>query len=238
MCAVMGLMLLWLIVAGFYSKLPPVWGVTYALCVLGLFVALQVALPWRLGWSIRTLLRRPTAQAMAVGAAAAALAFCAGVLWLAAFGFVGRSATGVIAPAQVYVGVFLFPVVEEVAFRGWLQQTGERRLRPVIAMLFGALLFAGFHSSGDWLPRMAEGLLLGGALLLTRSLWVTIWMHMLSNLLVVLASQTTWLDSSMAALAEAQPDWLRPAALVVNAIIAVAAVAVPLVRNRSVPHDR
>jgi membrane protease YdiL (CAAX protease family) len=232
MMAVLALTLFWLIVAGYYAKLTPASGITYAAVVLIVFVIVQIALPLQLGWSIRPLLRRPTAIAMCLGALVSLIDFSAGALWLTAFGFAHGATTSGIAPAQIYVGVFLFPVIEEVAFRGWLQVTGERRLPPLGALLISVLLFAALHSSGDWLPRINAGLLLGTALLLTRSLWVTIGMHAVSNLLIVIASQASWLNDYMAAVAKAQPVWLEPSAFVANAAITVAALGTAIARGR------
>ena len=231
MLAVLALTFFWLIVAGYYARLPTTMGVAYAIVVVVVFALVQIALPWRLGWSIAPLFRRPTAAGLRLGALVSLLDFVAGALWLTAFGFTSGKAASGIAPAQIYVGVFLFPVIEEVAFRGWLQVTGERRLPPVIALLIGVFLFAALHSSGDWLPRINAGLLLGTALLLTRSLWVTIWMHALSNLMIVIASQTSWLNEHMATVAHAQPAWLQPSAIIVNVSIAVATIATAVARG-------
>ena len=100
------------------------------------------------------------------------------------------------------------------------------------ALLIGVILFATLHSSGDWLPRINDGLLLGTALLLTRSLWLTISMHAFSNLLIVVASQTSWLNDYMAALAKTQPAWLQPSAVIVNATVAMSALVTAIACGR------
>lgn len=234
MLAVLALALFWLSVAGYYFKLPTALGVAYAIAVLIIFALVQIAMPWRLGWSLRPLLRRPSAHALGYGAVACLLNFAAGAMWITAFGSSGETSTGTISPAQIYVGVFLFPVIEEVAFRGWLQVTGERRLPPVTTMLLGIILFAALHSGGGWIPRINAGLLLGTALLLTRSLWLAIGMHIFSNLLVVTASQSTWLNDYMAELTKAQPIWLQPSARIINLGIMVAALAIAFSRARTI----
>jgi membrane protease YdiL (CAAX protease family) len=107
--------------------------------------------------------------------------FLAELIWLAAFSEKGGGERGVILPAQIYVGVFLFPLVEEFAFRGWIQLTGQRRLSPFLSMVVASLLFAALHSHGDWLPRINAGLVLGAAVLVTRCIWIPVLMHILFN---------------------------------------------------------
>jgi len=75
------------------------------------------------------------------------------------------------------------PLVEEAAFRGWLQRPLERRIGPAWAIGVSALLFALVHGFPLLVPYyVVAGVVLGATVYLTRSLWVAIVAHAAHNL--------------------------------------------------------
>lgn len=79
-------------------------------------------------------------------------------------------------------------VVEEIFFRGCLQSIllkwmGKNHL---IALILVAAIFSAFHGQlSGFFPRFFLGLLLGLGYYFTGSLWVSILMHMINNLITV-----------------------------------------------------
>jgi membrane protease YdiL (CAAX protease family) len=79
------------------------------------------------------------------------------------------------------------PLLEEFAFRGWVQRPLERRLGPVPAIALTALLFAAAHLSPGGLPIYAAGgAALGYAVWATGSIWSGVALHMAWNAGVLL----------------------------------------------------
>ena len=75
------------------------------------------------------------------------------------------------------------PLVEEVAFRGWVQRPLERRVGAAWAIGISALLFALAHGYPLLVPYyVAAGVALGASVYLTRSLWVGVVAHAAHNL--------------------------------------------------------
>lgn len=78
--------------------------------------------------------------------------------------------------------VLAAPLIEEVAFRGWLQRPLERRLGPVPAIAIASLLFALAHGRTLLIPYyVVAGAVLGASVSLTRSLWVAMIAHAAHN---------------------------------------------------------
>jgi membrane protease YdiL (CAAX protease family) len=81
------------------------------------------------------------------------------------------------------MAVVLAPVIEETVFRGWIQRPLERLWGPAPAVIVSATLFALVHGIPEYLPfYFAIGVLLGGVVLLTRSLWASVLLHAAFNL--------------------------------------------------------
>jgi membrane protease YdiL (CAAX protease family) len=94
----------------------------------------------------------------------------------------GHGWSAVIA-ALVLVG----PFAEEVGFRGWIQADLHRRFSPATAVVAGAVVFAVFHGSLRSLPSLLMGgLVLGYAFYATRSLWMSVLLHVASNTVAAL----------------------------------------------------
>lgn len=80
------------------------------------------------------------------------------------------------------LSVVVAPLVEEMAFRGFIQGRITRRSGPVVGLAVSAALFAPVHMSRAWLLYFfAIGLFLGYARLATRSLWAPVVLHAAIN---------------------------------------------------------
>ncbi len=74
------------------------------------------------------------------------------------------------------------PVVEELLFRGTMQQLLQKQMGPHVAIFVTGAFFSFVH--GDFygfLPRMMLGILFGYLFLWSGSLWVPIFAHLLHN---------------------------------------------------------
>lgn len=80
------------------------------------------------------------------------------------------------------LAILVGPVMEEFAFRGWIQRPLERRWGADLAIPLSALLFALAHMQADYVPvRLAAGLVLGYAVYATRSIWAGVALHVAWN---------------------------------------------------------
>jgi membrane protease YdiL (CAAX protease family) len=74
--------------------------------------------------------------------------------------------------------VAIAPLIEEFAFRGWMQRPLERRLGPGRAIAATALVFALAHLQPGGIPiRLAGGAALGYAVWATGSIWAGVALH-------------------------------------------------------------
>lgn len=87
---------------------------------------------------------------------------------------------------SVLLVVVIAPVVEELVFRGVLQQAFETRWGPAPAITLGAALFGAYHFTA-WLfvPTFVLGLAAGWLAHARESLWPAIALHALYNLVAV-----------------------------------------------------
>jgi len=121
------------------------------------------------------------------------------------------------------------PLVQEVAFRGWIQGRLSRDFGPEVAIVSAAGLFAGvfgmIHLSGWNLPPLfILGLASGYTVYLTRSIWSGVLMNAAFSLGVDLIDPPTISGSRLEAFSTA-PDGLRNVILVMLAS-AIAAILV------------
>ena len=115
----------------------------------------------------------------------------------------------------VVTTVLAAPLVEEVAFRGWVQRPLERRVGAAWAIAVTALLFALAHGLELLIPYyFVAGLALGASVYLTRSLWVGIAAHAAHNAWSVLSDEIGLTNERMIAwTARPAVFWLAVAAL-------------------------
>ena len=76
------------------------------------------------------------------------------------------------------IAIVVAPLLEEFAFRGWIQRPVERRMGAQTAVAVSAVLFALAHFEPQFIPvRLAAGLVLGHAVYATRSVWTGVALH-------------------------------------------------------------
>ncbi|HEX2202244.1 MAG TPA: type II CAAX endopeptidase family protein, partial [Longimicrobium sp.] len=104
----------------------------------------------------------------------------------------------------------LAPLIEDFAFRGWVQRPLERRLGTAAGIGVTALLFALAHLQPEGIPiRVAGGVALGYAVYAARSLWAGVALHAAWNVgLLVLSGVFPEFDP-----AKGGREWALPAAL-------------------------
>lgn len=114
-------------------------------------------------------------------------------------------------PIEAYIGTpggwltFTFyaalvaPLIEELAFRGWVQRTLGRRFGAVAGIAVGAILFAVFHlwysHPQALLVPLILGVIWGAAVHLTRSVWAGVLLHGAWNATLMLI-QRSGIDSA------------------------------------------
>lgn len=100
------------------------------------------------------------------------------VLW-SEFGFVGQVAR---------VAIFA-PLVEEFIFRGVIMRGLLRKYSPFFAIVFSAILFAGYHLN-PWQFSVAIylGIFLAWLRYKTRNIWLPVLAHSLNNFIVLIGS--------------------------------------------------
>ena len=185
-----------------FLEMPPRLGLLWLAGVAGFFLWCHAA---RGGWG--TARGRATGRVRPVPARArpllAALApvMSAGALsmWML-LGALGAATEGPLPRQIVEYGerpggalvlvvliVGLAPLIEELAFRGWMQRPLERALGPAPAIALTALLFAIAHLQPGGIPiRLAGGAALGYAVWATRSIWSGVALHVAWNAGVLL----------------------------------------------------
>ncbi|MGM0575633.1 MAG: ABC transporter permease subunit/CPBP intramembrane protease [Myxococcota bacterium] len=148
--------------ATFALRRPPAWSVAAAVLLGGglWYGALRVMETLADHW-----LPVPTPQMEAMGEAFARLG---GAPDTAAILFLGAA----VAPA----------VCEEALFRGVLLQSLLRRASPAVAVLASSAVFALYHLNIHQLPTtFGVGLVLGGLVVLSGSVWPAVILHMMHN---------------------------------------------------------
>lgn len=187
------LWLLWQLPIYAFLQMPPRLAVVWLWSVAGFFVWCYAA-PY--GWG--TPRRRAVSRARPVpGAAWPWIALLAPVMAIAALSmWMVLSALGVAGerslppeivaygdrPGGVVVLVILLagmaPLLEEFAFRGWIQRPLERRFGPARAIGVTAIVFAVAHLEPRGIPIYAAGgAALGYAVWATRSVWTGVALH-------------------------------------------------------------
>ncbi|WP_373487071.1 lysostaphin resistance A-like protein [Blastomonas sp.] len=216
----------WIIASGAYVEFPIVWSIAYGIGLVALFLLVHGLYAYRRGARTARYMQVPSGRAFVYATIATALLLGCAVLSLLASG--PSDATDAPTDHDRYalpvLAILLFPVVEEFAFRGWFQGNMERVVGPEIALLLAAIAFAAVHASGNPTQHFISGLVYGAAFLLSRNIWLPIFMHALYNFGVVL------LDTSSAAIEWAEtirnapPAWIEPVSGTAQAAIALVIV--------------
>lgn len=100
---------------------------------------------------------------------------------------------------------------EEITFRGYIMRGMLNTRGPAVAIFLSAVFFGMMHFSlYRFLPTFGMGLILGFIAWRTRSLWLSILIHIINNALVVFVSQLPqeMFDADKLALSDILPYWL------------------------------
>jgi membrane protease YdiL (CAAX protease family) len=73
------------------------------------------------------------------------------------------------------------PLIEEFAFRGWMQHELEHTVGLVPAIVFTGVMFSLLHGRIDAIHHLAFGLFAGWVVWRTGSIWAAVYMHALNN---------------------------------------------------------
>ena len=93
----------------------------------------------------------------------------------------------------LFTAIIVFAVIpgicEEIFFRGFVLRGLAKKIPPGSAVLWTAILFGAFHFDlYRLLPTTALGLMMGGLVWLTGSLWPAILLHIANNSIAVMAN--------------------------------------------------
>ncbi|ONI40179.1 hypothetical protein AN639_10255 [Candidatus Epulonipiscium fishelsonii] len=75
------------------------------------------------------------------------------------------------------------PIVEELFFRGLIYKSFEQKFSPTVTIISSALLFGIMHISpfSTVFVGCISGIIKGYMLYKSKSIYVTIWMHIIGN---------------------------------------------------------
>ena len=128
--------------------------------------------------------------------------------------------------ADFLLVVVLAPVIEETVFRGWIQRSLERFWGPAPAVVVTAALFALMHGIPEYMPYyFGMGVLFGGIVLVTRSLWGSILLHAAYNF------QSFAIATAFPTTLEEDVAFAQQAPLPVLSVVVLAGAAFLLVGN-------
>ncbi len=192
-----GLLLAWSLPVLAFVLVPPLPAVLLALIPALLLHAVHLRRRPRTRPSRLLAAARPRPlRGIAAPTLAAALAMgAAGVLWAVLWrrwfpGFHDGGSDPILEYARrpggiaavLVTALLTGPLLEEVAFRGWVQRAFERRVGAAGAVALAALLFAAFHLRPWRVPYyFAVGAAFGAGAVLGRSIWVPFLMHAAFN---------------------------------------------------------
>ncbi|MCK0068509.1 CPBP family intramembrane glutamic endopeptidase [Kordiimonas laminariae] len=93
---------------------------------------------------------------------------------------------GIMAILTYLMVIIVAPIIEEIVFRGYIQNSLEKKYNPQIAVLITSVLFAIIHFNLAVFPLyFILGVGFGVLFVRTRSLWTVILLHILNNSLAV-----------------------------------------------------
>lgn len=119
-------------------------------------------------------------------------------------------------PLALFLAIaVLAPLIEEFAFRGWMQHELEHTTGLVPAIVLTAGLFSLLHGRIDAVHHLAFGLFAGWVVWRTGSIWAAVYMHALNNAAAQLMMHlTTNSNTSWSQI----PSWLWPYAITVGVL--------------------
>ena len=224
----------WMVPLVIALSIDPVWATVGLLGALSIFITLYVVRPWRVHPRLAARLRlRSCRQYLPWLTVAAALKL---VVMLSSLAIHERLATWRILPKlpddselvsaaflgspfgpfALFLGIaVLAPLIEEFAFRGWMQHELEHTLGLIPAILISGVTFSLLHGRIDAIHHLAFGLFAGWVVWRTGSIWAAVYMHALNNAAAQLMMHLT---SDSFPSWERFASWLWPYALIVGGL--------------------
>lgn len=206
--------LFWVVILSAYVEFSLPLAIIYSLSVLAAFVLLHLWLQWP-GWAAERL-RFPSVQMWMLlpwGLLASLLITLGQIAQ-----FLSAGDLPILEPKPTTELVLLpllaicaYPLIEEIVFRGWIQQLLEDQFHAVVAIIVAAAVFAGFHSTGSFALRFMSGCFYGAAAWTSGSIWIAVALHAGSNAVVAsldLMSTLPAAEQWFRATAAAGPLWL------------------------------
>ncbi len=173
------------------------------------------------------------------------LVYLAGALgwipgWVLKAAAARETAWGGVPFQALLIGCVIAPLTEELAFRGLVLRNLLQRMSPRGAVLVSAVVFALMHLQTLVLPQFVFAIVLGVAMLETRSLWLCVALHAFSNaapdLLGAIDDLLSTRDPSfLERLAGSVPHEVA-LALLVSVILAWCVASVALIRRLAPVH--
>ncbi len=187
-----GIVIGWYLASAFMVLLKPWAGALLVTCLAVLVVAIHVWIPHKRGHEDRLTALRARRLPGPRNWILAAVVLTP--VWAVAAGFVYARFVTMSEPRPdifimyaedqggwlaVTIMIVVFgPIVEEFAFRGWIQGALERRLSPAPAITVTAFLFAIVHGNTDGLLLLfCVGVLFGWAVWQSGSIWTGVLVH-------------------------------------------------------------
>ena len=177
--------LFWLLLLGAYARFQMPAAALFAIAVTGVFAAAHVYRGWPQAWRYARLRGFDRAH-LAPALATLLLLSAAQIGLLVILGAPQTAASSQPAPGWLLpvIAICAAPLIEEFAFRLWLQSPLETLLPAAMALLLSTLAFTLVHGLETWYSHALSGLLYGGALILSGSIWLPVLLHTVSNAII------------------------------------------------------
>lgn len=141
--------------------------------------------------------------------------------------------------ADLLANLFLVAIIpaigEEVFFRGVLQRlTTEATRKPWLSVFITAIIFSAIHGDAiAFIPRIALGFIIGAIYLISGSLWLSIFAHVLNN-----GMQVIWLYLFQHGMVKDDPMQATPVAWYLSVLcIPVAIGLLWALKKKSAPYQ-
>lgn len=195
----------WLVPLVIALRMDPLWATLLLLSAVAMFVVLYVIRPLRTQPRLAAQLRlRPCGRYLPWLTLAAVLKL---LLMLSSLAVHERLATWRVLPRlpddpefvsaaflsspfgaiAFFLGIAVMaPLIEEFAFRGWMQHELEHTIGLVPAIAVTAVMFSFLHGRIEAIHHLAFGVFAGWVVWRTGSIWSGVYMHALNNAVALL----------------------------------------------------
>ena len=141
-----------------------------------------------------------------------------------------------LGPLALFLGIaVLAPLIEEFAFRGWMQHELEHAVGLIPAIAFTGVVFSLLHGGLDAIHHLAFGIFAGWVVWRTGSIWAAVYMHVLNN---AAAQVMMHLTSDSLTPQSRIPPWLWPYAITTGILALAGFIATGARIHRLAQTDR